>query len=76
MGICESSDDKNIIYTTKSLLNNHISPNATRFYFSTEPLSKLDAECALFFSNSPSSISKNVFISRLISKDKADRICS
>ena len=74
MGICENSDDKNIIYTTKSLLNNHISSNTTRFYFSTEPISKLDAECALFFSNSASSITKNVFISRLISKDKADKI--
>ena len=76
MGICESSEDTNIVYTTKSLLNNQIATSSTRFYFSTEPLSKLDAECLLLFSNYPSSIHKNIFIKRLMAKDKADRICN
>lgn len=47
MGICETSTDKNIVYTTKSLLDKAPNSKNTHFYFSTEPLSKLDGDCLL-----------------------------
>lgn len=74
MGICENSDHKNILYTTKSLFDSHSAINATRYYFSTEPLTKLDAECLLVFSNQSHSISKSLCIKRLLSKPMANRI--
>ena len=76
MGMCQAYENNNIIYTTKSLLDNHTAANNTRLYFSTEPISKLDAECLLLFLDQPYSISKNVFLRRLLNKARADRICN
>lgn len=50
MGICQNGPDKNIIYTTKSLLDKVQGAGKTNFYFSTEPLAKLDGDC-LFILN-------------------------
>lgn len=76
MGICEYSPDKNIVYSTKSLLDKTSSgPKTPNFYFSTEPLSKLDGDCLLILSKDYTSIKGNKFIKGLHDKASAAKLC-
>ena len=61
MGLCELCQYKNIIYTTKLVqdLDSNIS-----FYFSTEPLTKLDASFLLFLSHEYT-LQNNIFVKEL-----------
>lgn len=75
MGICEYSGDKNIVYTTKSLLDKTPGTKTTNFYFSTEPLSKLDGDCLLILSRDYQSIKNNRFIKNTSNKAIPAQIC-
>lgn len=74
MGICEYSGDKNIVYTTKSLLDKTPGTKTTNFYFSTEPLSKLDGDCLLILSKDYQSIKNNRFIKNTSNKSASTQI--
>jgi hypothetical protein len=65
MGICEYSADKNIVYTTKSLLDKVPGTKNTNFYFSTEPLSRLDSDCLVILSKDIQSLKKNTFLKNI-----------
>lgn len=74
MGICQNGPDKNIVYITKSLLDKVPGVGETNFYFSTEPLNKLDADC-LFILNECQSLKKNAFIRSIPNKSSVSAIC-
>lgn len=73
MGICENKGDKNIVYTTKSLLDKSPGASKTHLYFSTEPLAKLDGECLLILTHDTKSINTNSFLKG--HKEKKSKIC-
>lgn len=76
MGICEYSGDKNIVYSTKSLMDKAPGSKTTNFYFSTEPLSKIDGECLLILSKDYASIKGNKFIKSIRDKSISSKLSS
>lgn len=75
MGICEYRNDKNIIYTTKTLMDRAPGSKTTNFYFSTEPLFKLDGDCLVILSKDYNTIKNNKFIKTIRHKSSANKIC-
>lgn len=74
MGICQNKGDKNLMYTTKSLLDKSSGTSKTHFYFSTEPLSKLNGDCLLILTTSIDSLKHSSFLK--YSKANSNKIYS
>ena len=75
MGICEYSGDNSIVYTTKSLLDKVQGSKATNFYFSTEPLIKLDGDCLIVLSKDYNSLKHNRFLKSIQNKANFNKLC-
>jgi hypothetical protein len=75
MGICEyRSDRNNIVYTTKSLLNKVPGTKNINFYFSTEPLSRLESDCLLILSKDNHSLKSNKFLKTIKNKNNLNKV--